>query len=130
MFWETTAKAIKTKNLLAVLLLDFEKAYDRSFLQGTLLKFGCEAPWIQGVATRFQQSPNGRQQWTTFFDLAFGKARLPLAPYHFLLFAESMGNYLNHEATGLKGTKIPVMFEDLIDAKFAEDIGLYLQGRM
>jgi hypothetical protein len=29
MFWEATVAAIKTKQKLAVLLLDFEKAYDR-----------------------------------------------------------------------------------------------------
>ena len=42
-FWEATAVATKNKKQMAVLILDFEKAYDRvewSFLQGTLLKFG------------------------------------------------------------------------------------------
>ena len=40
---ETTAMALKTKQDMAILLLDFEKAYDRvdwSFLEGTMLKFG------------------------------------------------------------------------------------------
>ena len=42
-FWEAVAVAKKTKQDLAILLLDFEKAYDRvdwSFLEGTMVCMG------------------------------------------------------------------------------------------
>ena len=41
---------------MVVLLLDFEKAYDRvdwDFLQGTMLRFGFEDSWIKGVAALY-----------------------------------------------------------------------------
>ena len=55
-FWEATAAAIKNHKQLAVLLLDFEKAYDRVeciSLHGTLLKFGFDERWIKGVSSYY-----------------------------------------------------------------------------
>ena len=42
---------------MAILLLDFEKAYNRvdwSFLEGTLARFGFEEQWIRGVAALYR----------------------------------------------------------------------------
>ena len=42
-FWEATSLAIKKNQKLVVLILDFEKAYDRvhwNFLEGTMLRLG------------------------------------------------------------------------------------------
>ena len=55
-FWEATALAKLRHEEMAILLLDFEKAYDRvdwSFLEGTLARFGFEE-WIRGVATLYR----------------------------------------------------------------------------
>ena len=41
---------------LAILLLDFKKAYDRVdwvFLEGTMLCMGFSAPWVRGVAALY-----------------------------------------------------------------------------
>ena len=48
--------ALKTKQDMAILLLDFEKSYDRvdwSFLEDTLLKFDFHRTWITGVASLY-----------------------------------------------------------------------------
>ena len=42
-----------------VLLLDFEKAYDRvdwDFLEATMLRMGFPWPWIQGVAALYRSA--------------------------------------------------------------------------
>ena len=69
----TITEAIKTKEKLAILLLDFEKAYDRvewSFLQDTLLNFGFEEPWIKGIAALYSIASNkvlqAREKGTLF----------------------------------------------------------------
>ena len=51
-FWEVPAVAVKKKQNLVVLLLDFEKAYDRVqwiFLEGTIHHLGFNTTWIKGV---------------------------------------------------------------------------------
>ena len=55
-FWEAIALARLLGIDLVVLLLDFEKAYDRvdwSFLEGTMLCMGFEAGWIRGIAALY-----------------------------------------------------------------------------
>ena len=53
-FWEATTLARLLGEDFVILLLDFEKAYDRvdwSFLERTMLRLGFEATWIRGVAS-------------------------------------------------------------------------------
>ena len=55
-FWEAVAWAKKSKQNLAILLLDFEKAYDRvdwSFLEGTMEQMGFSTKWIKAVSTMY-----------------------------------------------------------------------------
>ena len=57
--WESIAVAKHLNEDLAILLLDFEKAYDRvdwNFLQGTLQRFGFEDSWINGVSALYSST--------------------------------------------------------------------------
>ena len=53
----------------------------------------------------------------------------PLAPFLFLFFAETMSVYLTAEEVGLRGLQMPIREEALLDAEFADDTCLYLQGQ-
>ena len=50
---EAVALAKRTNNKVAVVLLDFEKAYDRvcwKFLESVMGKLGFQETWIKGIA--------------------------------------------------------------------------------
>ena len=56
LFWEMVTIAEVQKQDLAVLLLDFEKAYDRvdwDFMEGTLVRMGFPNTWIRGVSALY-----------------------------------------------------------------------------
>ena len=58
-FWEATAWARLQGEGMAVLLLDFEKAYDRvdwAFLEGTLERVGFPLRWIHGVSSLYSSA--------------------------------------------------------------------------
>ena len=60
-FSEATEWAQHSGQHLAVLLLDFEKAYDRvdwSFLEGTLERLGFPVGWIQGISALYRTASN------------------------------------------------------------------------
>ena len=52
----------------------------------------------------------------------------PLAPTLFLFLAEAMSNFLSDQDTGLRGLRLPIRDEDLLDAEFADDTAMYLAG--
>ena len=59
MFWEATAAAVKNKQNLAILLLDFEKAYDRvdwNLLEGIMSRLGFTEAWIKGVSCLYRNA--------------------------------------------------------------------------
>ena len=54
MFWEAVVFARKDNQDLAILLLDFERGYDRvdwSFLESTMAKMGFSSKWIKSVSS-------------------------------------------------------------------------------
>ena len=58
-FWETVSLARMRREPLAVLLLDFEKAYDRvdwAFLEDTMTCMGFPVEWIRGVASLYRSA--------------------------------------------------------------------------
>ena len=59
LFWESVAVARKSNQYLTVMLLDFEKAYDRvdwSFLEGTMAKMGFAENWIKGISSLYKSA--------------------------------------------------------------------------
>ena len=129
------AMATKTNQNLAILLLDFEKAYDRvdwGFLEGTLSRFGFADEWIRGVSALYSCASSkvllAGGKGASFKLSRSVRQGCPLAPFLFLFFAEAMSIYLTATTTGLQGLSLPVTGEEILDAEFADDIGLFLKG--
>ena len=58
-FWEAVSLARLAESPLALLLLDFEKAYDQvdwAFLKDTMICMGFPAEWIRGVASLYRSA--------------------------------------------------------------------------
>ncbi len=117
-----------------LLLLDFEKAFDRiewGFLFGTLEKLGFEDTWIRWVKALYKGASsvvklNGES------GLDFKLARsvrqgCPLAPYLFILATDVPGYMLANPKNEVKGLSLPR--GGLIrDQTFADNTALYLKG--
>ena len=134
-FWEAVAVAKKTKQDLAILLLDFEKAYDRvdwSFLEGTMVCMGFSRKWVKAVSALYSNASskviiNGSKGES--FKLSRSvRQGCPLAPFLFLFFAEAMSSYLSAEDTGIQGLCLSNTSGDLLDSEFADDTTLYVHG--
>ena len=100
---------------LAILLLDFEKAYDRmdwDLLEGTLNQFGFEDSWIRGVAGLYWCATSQvllARGWGPSFNLSRSiRQGCPLALFLFLFFAETMSVYLTTKEFGLRGLQMPI----------------------
>ena len=58
-FWEFIRLAREAHEDLAIILLDFEKAYDHvdwNFLEGVLLRMGFQEAWVRGVAAWYNKA--------------------------------------------------------------------------
>ncbi|MCO5560377.1 hypothetical protein L7F22_013992 [Adiantum nelumboides] len=85
----------------AIMLLDFEKAYDRvgwGFLEDTLHGIGFPDAWIRGISSLYRSASAaitiGGHVGRTFTLSRSVRQGCPLAPYLFLFFAETMALYL------------------------------------
>ena len=136
-FWEAVSLARLRGEDLAILLLDFEKAYDRvdwGFLEGTMLRMGFPAPWVRGVSALYT-SAHSQVLMAGGCGERFALTRsvrqgCPLAPTLFLFFAEAMSSFLASQEVGLQGLRLPIREEELLDAEFADDTAMYLQGQL
>ena len=134
-FWESAALAAKSNQELAIVMLDFEKAYDRvdwEFLQGVLARFGFSKEWIKGISSLYN-SAQSRVLLVGNYGPLFTISRsvrqgCPLAPFLFLFFAEAMISFLNAGDIGIRGIRIPFSHIEVRDAEFADDTALYLKG--
>ena len=57
-FWEAIAVAVKSKQNLVVVLLDFEKTYDRvywNFLEAIIHDMSFNTTWIKGVSSLYKK---------------------------------------------------------------------------
>ena len=133
LFWELSASAMAKKEHLIILLLDFEKAYDRvnwDFLEEAMRRLGFPEAWIIVVATlyrlayssilvaggrgrRFQMSRSVRQGCL-------------LAPFLFLIVTEVFSAYLNSTSFGIQGLIASISNKIILDVEFAYDTALYM----
>ena len=134
LFWEMVAFAEVHKQDLAVLFLDFEKAYDRvdwDFMEGTLLRMGFPNIWIRGVAALYR---NAHSSLLFAGDIGrrFSISRsvrqgCPLAPFLFLLVAEAFSVHLNSQYANIKGLALPMPNAN-VDSEFVDDTTLYVHA--
>ena len=121
------------KQSLAILLLDFEKAYDKvdwDFLEAVLLRLGFPSAWIKGVSALYRHASssvlfsggNG-----TLFQISRSVQQgCPLAPFLFILFGEALSSFLRSSMAAIQAIALPIANSIVLDAEFADDIALYI----
>ncbi len=119
---------------LVLLLLDFEKAFDRiewSFLFEALAKLGFYPRWIRWVSL-FYTSALSTIKLNGIEGAAFPLARsvrqgCPLSPYLFILATDVLGHMLDDPRFGVEGLTL-LGGRKIRDQTFADDTALYFQG--
>jgi hypothetical protein len=118
---------------LVLLLLDFEKSFDRiewDFLFPTLSKLGFCPTWIQWISSLYWLASssikvNGKRGKD--FRLArLVKQGCPLAPYLFILAMDVLGHMLDDPKHKIDELHLPKR-ECVWDQTFADDTALYLK---
>lgn len=119
---------------LVLMLLDFEKAYDRiswGFLEAALARLGFFNKWINIIMTLNREAAatiniNG-QQGPIFLLEQTVRQGCPLAPYLFLFAADILGYMLEDPQRNILGLTLPdnTKFNNQM---FADDTALYLKG--
>ncbi len=121
---------------LVLLLLDFEKSFDRiewDFLFPTLSKLGFCPTWIQWISSFYWLASssikvNGKSGKD--FRLARSvRQGCPLAPYLFILAMDVLGHMLNDPKHEIEGLHLP-KGGCIRDQTFADDTALYLKGSL
>ena len=132
--FEAMEWTLENKQDFSMLLLDFEKAYDRvnwTFLRQVMEWMGSHPTWVRQVMALNENASaavivNGEQ------SQAFKLQRLvrqgcPLAPYLFLLTVDVLGQMLQHPECGVKGLILPDK-TSITNQMFADDTLLFLDG--
>ena len=130
-----TALAKHHKQSLAILLLDFEKAYDKvdwDFLEAVLSRLGFPSAWIKGVSALYRHASssvlfsggNG-----TLFPISRSlRQGCPLAPFLFILFGEALSSFLRSSTVAIQALALPIENSTVLAAEFADDNALYTNG--
>ena len=119
---------------LCMLLLDFEKAYDRvnwTFLKQTMEQMGFHEQWItQVMSLNLNASAsilvNGQSSKPFKLQRSMRQG-CPLAPYLFLLTVDVLGQMLQHPQSGVQGLRLPDN-TTITNQMFADDTLLLLDG--
>jgi hypothetical protein len=134
---ESIAWATESQQDLAVILIDFEKAFDRvnwTFLQEAMKKMGYDQDFIKWTVAVYKSSTsqiivNGAISREFPLDRAVRQG-YPLAPYLYIIFADVLGyllNILGYLQYGIRGLRLP-NGKSSIEQLFADDTNLYVQG--
>jgi hypothetical protein len=132
--FEAIEWTMESRQEISMLLLDFEKAYDRvswTFLQQTMGKMGFEETWIQRVMSLNWNASatiivNGEQSQPFKLQRSVRQG-CPLAPYLFLLTVDVLGQMLQHPDCHVKGLRLPDN-STITNQMFADDTLLVLEG--
>lgn len=132
--FEAIEWALESNQNTSMLLLDFEKTYDRvswSFLEQTMEKMGFEETWIKRVMSLNRNASatiivNGEQSQAFKLQRSVRQG-CPLAPYLFLLTADVLGQMLQHPDCQVKGLRLPDN-SYITNQMFADDTLLLLEG--
>ena len=132
--FEAMEWSLENKQDLSMLLLDFEKAYDRvswTFLKQTMGRMGFAETWIQRVMSLNLNASaaiivNGEQSQTFKLQRSVRQG-CPLAPYLFLLTVDVLGQMLQHPGCNVKGLRLPDN-STITNQMFADDTLLLLDG--
>jgi hypothetical protein len=132
--FEAIEWTLESNQNISMLLLDFEKAYNRVswiFLKNTMARMGFCETWVQQVMSLNTNTSaaiiiNGEQ--TRAFPLQRSvRQGCPLAPYLFLLTVDMLGQMMQHEDYGVKGLRLPDKIS-ITNQMFADDTLLLLEG--
>ena len=132
--FEAIEWTLENQQNLTMLLLDFEKAYDRvnwTFLKQSMAKMGFDSIWIQQVMSLNKNASasvivNGEQSKTFKLQRSVRQG-CPLAPYLFLLTVDVLGQMLQHTENQVKGLQLPDNTY-ITNQMFADDTLLFLDG--
>jgi hypothetical protein len=126
--------AVESDQDLVMLLLDFEKAFDKiewGFLSEALAKLGFANQWIHWVCSLYRSTSlaiklNGVVG--SSFPLAKSvRQGCPFAPYLFIVATNVLGHMLEDQRFKMEGLSLPRRGR-IIKQTFADDTALYLQG--
>ena len=126
--------AVESQQPLVLMLLDFEKAFDRvswTFLQAAMNKLGFNNTFIRWTTSLYQEAEsvvlvNGQHSPAFSLERAVRQG-CPLAPYLYLLVADVLGYMLQDLEYGIQGLKLR-NGEVCTEMLFADDSSLYLHG--
>ena len=132
--FEAIEWTLENRQDLSMLLLDFEKAYDRvnwTFLQQTMEAMGFHPTWVRQVMSLNLNASaavvvNGVQSKTFRLQRSVRQG-CPLAPYLFLLTVDVPGQMLQHPNCGVQGLRLPDN-STITNQMFADDTLLLLDG--
>ena len=132
--FEAIAWARESQQDLSMLLLDFEKAYDRvnwTFLREVMERMGFHSQWIRQVMSLNDNATasvivNGDISKTFRLQRSVRQG-CPLAPYLFLLTVDVLGQMLQHPECQVQGLRLPDRTA-ITNQMFADDTLLLLDG--
>ena len=134
--FEAIEWTLENKQDLSMLLLDFEKAYDRvnwTFLRQAMERMGFHTTWINQVLSLNENASasvivNGEQSKTFRLQRSVRQG-CPLAPYLFLLTVDVLGQMLQHPDNHVRGLQLPDN-TFITNQMFADDTLLFLDGKI